>query len=522
MATFLKSKSDLAWFKPCPGCAGERPATVWCEPCKAGFCVEDFDARHSVGAFRTHQANAAKICRELKLNCHDCGDSKALPSLVFCHTCDFFLCDACDQYCHSMQANGMVHDRQRYEIEAGGWVFHCTGCSPEQRAAQDPVLWCYDCGKAYCQEHCKRRHDTGKFRKHTPQIEPISAQLKLPCNDCKDVFAADSLEYCHECKSMFCKICCRFRHNDLPSSEAHSISSYYKTGVVRTISEPQDFFSKVNYLACKLMCSSGIGGSSDKAQAADGGEGVRRLWEDGSPREEALNSGSEQEIPPEEDTPPTAKPPPQSAELQIYLDRLREGIFVTRYSKLGESKSVSLALVSEDRFFSYHPVQRTFSMKDPGNRRLAVERVVEVRAGTDPDPEYPEFGGTPVLRQGCKPLHANRALSLIAEFPRADTEEDEDEEEAGPQVVTWDFGFANAQDAAAALRCLREFVAHTQETSRWEAAQHVEAAEEGGEAREGQELEGVADAESEQTPSMRSAPSARSASLGIKQQSFEI
>jgi len=44
---------------------------------------------------------------------------------------------------------------------------------------------------------------------------------------------------------------------------------------------------------------------------------------------------------------------------------------------------------------------------------LRLSEIIQVRAGTDPDPEAPRFAGTAVLRKSCHPSNANKAMALI-------------------------------------------------------------------------------------------------------------
>lgn len=103
--------------------------------------------------------------------------------------------------------------------------------------------------------------------------------------------------------------------------------------------------------------------------------------------------------------------------VRCFVARLRSGITVVKHGRSRWCKSrLRLLHVHQDgRSLSWKPAlgEPTSSKRPP---KLDLSTCMEVRHAWSPDPLYPMFTGTPILRQKCEAANAHKSFALI--FPK--------------------------------------------------------------------------------------------------------
>mmetsp|Transcript_39033 Transcript_39033/g.51475 ORF Transcript_39033/g.51475 Transcript_39033/m.51475 type:complete len:500 (-) Transcript_39033:177-1676(-) len=101
------------------------------------------------------------------------------------------------------------------------WFVDCPGCKE-----RSPTLWCKDCCLAYCEIDSNIRHSVGHFEKHKENIEVISRDLELKCQDCESENKITNLIFCADCSQFFCKQCDDITHSRILKDVVHNRMKY--------------------------------------------------------------------------------------------------------------------------------------------------------------------------------------------------------------------------------------------------------------------------------------------------------
>jgi len=103
--------------------------------------------------------------------------------------------------------------------------------------------------------------------------------------------------------------------------------------------------------------------------------------------------------------------------VRCFVARLRSGITVVKHgrSRFCKSRLRILHIHPDGRSLSWKPAmgEPTSSKRPP---KLDLSICTEVRHAWSPDPLYPMFTGTPILRQKCEAANAHKSFALI--FPK--------------------------------------------------------------------------------------------------------
>uniref|UniRef100_A0A7S2Y0F2 Uncharacterized protein n=1 Tax=Fibrocapsa japonica TaxID=94617 RepID=A0A7S2Y0F2_9STRA len=133
-------------------------------------------------------------------------------------------------------------------------------------------------------------------------------------------------------------------------------------------------------------------------------------------------------------------------ELEEFKEMLKTGVHVRKHGRTGPPKKRVISCNADCTTLTWHSTSRLPS-KSNNKYQVAVTDIQEVRAGTDPDPAYPRYAGTAVLRRTCDPGNANKALSIVWEDRTLDLE------------------FKNHNDCSMVLNGLRLLVKQAQQNS---------------------------------------------------------
>jgi len=86
------------------------------------------------------------------------------------------------------------------------------------------------------------------------------------------------------------------------------------------------------------------------------------------------------------------------------------GFKIKKYGTNGKAKACLLYCDESEacQLLKWEPVRGSGRQGRTDDWKVDFAEVGEVRAGTDPDPEFPRYAGTPTLRRVCPPSHANK------------------------------------------------------------------------------------------------------------------
>jgi len=129
--------------------------------------------------------------------------------------------------------------------------------------------------------------------------------------------------------------------------------------------------------------------------------------------------------------------------LEGFKQKLLVGLTVKRHTL--DNKPIKGRLVSNSSFdalfFRIGSSTKLSSSIKQKDVTLSLQDILEIRAGIDPDPEFPRYAGTAILRKTCNPMNANKAVSLIS------------------TDKTFDLEFSTTRECLETIDCIRLLIA---------------------------------------------------------------
>mmetsp|Transcript_28481 Transcript_28481/g.36966 ORF Transcript_28481/g.36966 Transcript_28481/m.36966 type:complete len:214 (-) Transcript_28481:616-1257(-) len=98
--------------------------------------------------------------------------------------------------------------------------------------------------------------------------------------------------------------------------------------------------------------------------------------------------------------------------LEEFKKKLHKGYKVRKHGRSGIKKKRILQCDVDCTKLTWKTASRT-SPKSGNQYEIAFSDITEIRAGTDPDPDFPKYAATPTLRKSAQPSDANKLLSVI-------------------------------------------------------------------------------------------------------------
>mmetsp|Transcript_30414 Transcript_30414/g.40155 ORF Transcript_30414/g.40155 Transcript_30414/m.40155 type:complete len:534 (+) Transcript_30414:217-1818(+) len=381
---YTSPNQSLFFF--CPGCPETNPSTpkYWCHDCEMAYCANDNETRHRSGKYQSHTTGIEEINENLKLKCNDCKSDNALKELLFCLECNALYCKVCDPYAHTIKAQ---HQRSCYATQ--GTVISLSLMPEQQKTWMHGFFSIFQATKKRSLRLPKQPN--APIKKKTYK----TALSRVLCWETEDIL--DDIDSGDEENVPF------LLQREVKKNGVGPVRPGIPLGHATHLQCPKDQQPKVFYDATNS--------ATDTKQCHQ----LRKASQDSSTHHRHIGWGqvsNASETKAEQDVDLVGS----DEDLEFFKEELKtSGINVIKHGRSGKVKEVKLTCNEDCTTLYWSSPRSKHSVSSASPNQVDFVEINEVRAGIQPDPDYPRYAGTPVLRKSLHPSKANRALSLIWE-----------------------------------------------------------------------------------------------------------
>ncbi|XP_052790303.1 uncharacterized protein LOC128224495 [Mya arenaria] len=230
IGNFQKGSSFSKHF--CNPCSGEsqKEAVMFCETCEEYLC------EHCVAYHKKQKATKAHILTSdlgigdtnREIPCEICMLKETFsPSENFCVECEEHLCKQCTEF-HLKRKKTQNHQISKNEERKLSNAVDCTVCQDVGYLSK-AVKYCRDCIEYLC-EKCMVRHQINELMK----IHSLLAMEEMKETACETCEKSDAVAYCMKCDEMLCWKC-RKMHNKTMKYNDHELAPVSKTIAMKPV-----------------------------------------------------------------------------------------------------------------------------------------------------------------------------------------------------------------------------------------------------------------------------------------------